>query len=63
MELTGGAGAETDEIEDKYEQLQGVDSNEHDNEYTLLECHCYLDIEEFRTPTSRVKLRTSNCRT
>lgn len=47
MELTGGAGAETDEIEDKYEQLQGVDSNEHDNEYTLLECHCYLDIEEF----------------
>ena len=47
MELKGGSNESTDEITEKYNDLEGLDDNDNDTEYTLLECHCYLDLEEY----------------
>jgi hypothetical protein len=39
----------TNEIKDKYDDLEGIKPTygESEEEMTLLECHCYLDLEDF----------------
>ena len=47
IEIKMGSDASADQIEEKYEELEGVSRNDTDRELTLFECHCYLDIEEY----------------
>ncbi len=47
VEMKGSASEEADQITDKYNEISGTNSNSYDEEFTLYECHCYLDIEEY----------------
>ena len=47
IEIKMGSDTGADQIEEKYDQLEGISRNEADRDLTLYECHCYLDIEEY----------------
>tara|TARA_R100000234_G_scaffold972_1_gene833 strand:+ start:1660 stop:4071 length:2412 start_codon:yes stop_codon:yes gene_type:complete len=42
-----GDGQESDDVQQAYDDLQGIQSSYNDNEFTLYESHCYLDVEEY----------------
>ena len=37
----------SDSIQDEYDKLEGIQNTGSDEEVTLYECHCFLDLEEF----------------
>jgi len=47
MELTGSASRSDTEIQEKYDDLEGRDPSDRSQDYTLYECHCYFNLEEF----------------
>ena len=47
----GQAGYEGNDIEDKKEEITGVEKSNGNDVHTLLECHCELDIEGFEDRT------------
>jgi hypothetical protein len=47
MELKGGLSEDTSGIEEKYDEIEGKSTNSYEEEYTLYECHCYFDLEEY----------------
>ena len=47
MELTGSASRSDTEIQEKYDDLEGRDPSDKNQDYTLYECHCYFNLEEF----------------
>lgn len=53
VELTGSEDGDEDQITEKYDDLEGVSNDYNDEIYTLLECHCYLDLDEYpdKNPT------------
>ena len=46
MEISDNAGDSSD-ISDKYDELEGLSRTGPDDDVTLYECHCYLDLEDF----------------
>ena len=48
IEIKGGMDDQTSDIEDKYDELEGVSKTEYENQFTLYECHCYLDLEGYQ---------------
>jgi len=47
MELSGSASRSDTEIQEKYDDLEGRDPSDRSQDYTLYECHCYFNLEEF----------------
>ena len=48
MEMnTSTASNPSSEIQEKYDDLEGRDPSDNGKDYTLYECHCYFDLEEF----------------
>jgi chaperonin GroES len=47
IEIKMRAETGADEIEEKYDELEGKSRNDYEQEYTLYECHCYLAIDEY----------------
>ncbi len=47
IDLGNPGGTDTDEIQQRIDKTTGVEEIDEPAEYTLHECHCYLDIEGF----------------
>ena len=47
IELSKPGASEPDEIKEKIDQITGNEPSEDSDEYTLLECHCNLDLPGF----------------
>jgi len=47
MDNKGGATERSTEIEDAYDDIEGKTPTSTDEQFTLYECHCFLDLEEY----------------
>jgi len=47
MELKGGLTEDSSPIDEKYDEIEGKSTNSYEEEFTLYECHCYFDLEEY----------------
>ena len=48
IELKGGLDEGTSDISQKYDELEGVSKTDYENQFTLYECHCSLDLEGYQ---------------
>ena len=47
VDIMGDSGYDRDDIKETYDKIEGRESIGDDEELTLIECHCYLDLESF----------------
>ncbi len=47
VDIMGDSGYDRDDIQQTYDKIEGRESIGDDDELTLIECHCYLDLESF----------------
>ena len=47
VKITDGGSTEYSAIQEEYDRLEGIERTSTDEEDTIYECHCYLDLEEF----------------
>ena len=47
MDSESSASPETDDVQSAYDDIEGVSPAYNDEQFTLLECHCFLDLEEY----------------
>lgn len=47
VDITDGGSTEYSAIQEEYDRLEGIERTSTDEEVTIYECHCYLDLEEF----------------
>jgi hypothetical protein len=47
IEIRGSSASAADEIVDKYDEIEGKSQTDNDEEVTLYECHCFLDLDEY----------------
>ena len=47
VKITDGGSTEYSAIQEEYDRLEGIERTSTDEEVTIYECHCYLDLEEF----------------
>ena len=47
VKITDGSSTEYSAIQEEYDRLEGIERTSTDEEVTIYECHCYLDLEEF----------------
>ena len=47
MDSESSASPETDDVQTAYDDIEGVSPAYNDEQFTLLECHCFLDLEEY----------------
>jgi len=47
MDSESSASPETDDVQSAYDDIEGISPSYNDEQFTLFECHCFLDIEEY----------------
>jgi len=47
MDSESSASSSTDEVQTAYDDIEGISPTYNDEQFTLYECHCFLDIEEY----------------
>ena len=47
VDITGDSAQDTNELQQQEDKIQGIEPVNEDDELTLIECHCYLDLESF----------------
>jgi len=47
LEINEGSSQQYSQIQEQYDEMQGVQRTGVDKEVTVYECHCYLDLEEY----------------
>lgn len=47
MDSESSASPSTDDVQTAYDDIEGVSPSYNDEQFTLYECHCFLDLEEY----------------